>query len=280
MQRSRNRSMCVVMLGWAIALYATGVLPSFFSLCILLSGVSINRFVLFLVVEVSDDDAKASSRRVSISSSFHHTTLQCVRTTMAVWENIFWAHEMVKTSPFLPYISPLQFFYAGVAILTSHIFFTYGFQGIKCFLTLTAGFTMLFTYKYQVQTTRNKTTWKRRKIWSFFQHGCDYVVFGPMTFVLVVVFIKMLECRNYWTYPLVSRSASCPSDTNPMFRVEEGPHALNLSSIMGSVELTYANVGILLKSPCESKKRLLWKDYLTVHTAHILRRRWSTRTPA
>lgn len=49
---SRALVLAVTLNGWAISAFRTGLLPSFFSLAILFSGISINRVILFLLVEV------------------------------------------------------------------------------------------------------------------------------------------------------------------------------------------------------------------------------------
>lgn len=54
MRQSRIASVAVLVLGWALSLFLTGFLPSLFTLCILVSGVSLNRFVLILLAKVRD----------------------------------------------------------------------------------------------------------------------------------------------------------------------------------------------------------------------------------
>lgn len=47
----RALSMAIVVIGWALSLQMTGWSPSFFSLCLLITGASMSRFLLFLIVE-------------------------------------------------------------------------------------------------------------------------------------------------------------------------------------------------------------------------------------
>jgi hypothetical protein len=51
-EHSRMISLGVVVGGWAIAAVRTGLLPSFFSLCVLFTGTSINRLSLLIIIEV------------------------------------------------------------------------------------------------------------------------------------------------------------------------------------------------------------------------------------
>jgi hypothetical protein len=48
----RTFSLTVAAVGWAISYLRTGFLPSFFCLAILFSGISINRILLFFIIEV------------------------------------------------------------------------------------------------------------------------------------------------------------------------------------------------------------------------------------
>jgi hypothetical protein len=50
---SRLLTMGVALNGWAISAIRTGLLPSIFSFTVLFTGISINRVLLFLLIEVS-----------------------------------------------------------------------------------------------------------------------------------------------------------------------------------------------------------------------------------
>ncbi len=75
MRQNRAFSVFVVALGWALSVALTGLLPSLFTLCILLSGVSLNRFILLLVVKVLPERHTTRTQSCCIDTRTHDPSL-------------------------------------------------------------------------------------------------------------------------------------------------------------------------------------------------------------
>ena len=98
----------------------------------------------------------------------------------------------------------------------------YGNKGAFKFFGILFVFLLNVLYKYQVHGGR-------RGGMTFFQHGMDYFVFGPITIIIVVTMIKVVTARTRWDSGM------------PLFKVRQvGPDALTISSGVGTIELTHA----------------------------------------
>lgn len=217
MRRCRNVSMAIVVVGWGFSLCMTGLLPSFFSLCLLINGISLNRFLLSSVVE-------SIRFGVALWIDLKSNIGRALRWLVQPYRGQASLIEMV-TSFILPVCGVLFIFLMVEAPRRATIW--------TC-LRLAIGIHFNILYKYQVQATR----WGRRG--SFFQHGIDVVIFLPLASILAVAVLKAWGRRYDFT-----RALKLPGQQNrpaSFFRVAGGAQCVKISSIMGTLELSRTNV--------------------------------------
>ena len=117
----------------------------------------------------------------------------------------------------------------------------HGWRGALGTVVLVLGYGACITYKYHVQTTR-----AGRGAY-FFQHGTDFVTFVILALVLAIALFKLMGHHPYWgaLYPAglsggsggIGGSGGAP---RPLFTVQEDGRVLNVSSILGTMQLTLA----------------------------------------